>query len=89
MLANFYLKPFIISNKEKKIKNFANIQPEHVVFLEKWETHKNERPFVVDVSFSLFGIRNLIYKAKKPIVRVRLTFPSMKYKDIRVPEQFW
>ena len=70
----FYRDP-----KTRRDKNWVDVDHERTV-----REFKEARAidFTVDVSISLFGIRNLIFKAREPIVYICLTNDAENFKKI-------
>lgn len=85
VLANFYLKvdPKDIKNKNKdqKVVERPLLEVAREMFAEALRPR-----YEVDITFSLFGIRNLINKAISPVVRARLTNDSGGFREIRLDD---
>jgi hypothetical protein len=70
ILANFFLKPYVRDPKTRKIKGY--VDPTIAETLEKFSGPTAEK-WKVDIKFSILGIRNLIFKAVKPKIKVSIT----------------
>ena len=70
LLANFYLKVFVRDPKARKQKDY--VDPAIGEMKDRF-TAATREAYRVNIKFALFGVRNLISKAKVPKVSVRLT----------------
>ena len=70
VLCNFYLGIFVRDPKTRKIKNY--VDPE-IIRMESLFKSTIETSFEVNIDVAIFGVRNLINKAVKPKMTVRLT----------------
>jgi len=72
VLANFHVKFYPPQQHQKKGGKQTNDNKEHNELLEMFKQTTLPK-YKVDIAFSLFGMRNLINKAVKPRVDIKLT----------------
>ena len=70
ILCNFYLGIFLRDPKTRKIKNY--IDPE-ITRMESLFKMTTEISHEVNIDIAIFGVRNLMNKAVKPKMTIRLT----------------
>ena len=71
ILCNFYLGIFERDPKTRKIKNYKDPRIERIEKIFRSTTELKEEK--VNIEIAIFGIRNLIRKAVKPRMKIRLT----------------
>lgn len=81
LLANFYLKIFVRDPKTRKIKGYVDPA---IGEMEKRFTEATEVAHTVNIKFAILGIRNLVMKAKKPLVKIRLTNKPNDERECRM-----
>lgn len=84
-MANFLLKIFVRDPKTRKIKGYKDPAIDE---LKARFTRATEEAWRVDIKFSILGVRNLILKAKKPQLIVRLTNDESSKQIIDI-DQTW
>lgn len=70
ILCNFYLGVFERDPKTRRIKNYKDPK---VTKMEDYFKSTTEPKHTVNIEMAIFGIRNLIRKAVKPRMNIRLT----------------